>query len=143
MSVFYVLLIRSDLILSQGAQSNHFEYWRPQQNLFACVFELNWNLYVIAIAFAKLACTLPALGIHIFNFLTLSLACDCDPMGTVNNDVNNCSPADGQCKCKSEHMTSGRRCDTCAEKAYMNDEFGCSACDQCDSLGSLGTCRRG
>jgi Laminin EGF domain len=70
-------------------------------------------------------------------------ACNCDPKGTENNDVNNCDLYTGQCRCKSKQLTSGLHCDKCAEFAYMNDEFGCAACDQCSTVGSYGTCKPG
>ncbi|WAR30636.1 LAMC1-like protein [Mya arenaria] len=58
-------------------------------------------------------------------------ACDCDPIGSLNNT---CNLGTGQCKCKPG--VTGRKCDQCDRFYYGFSIIGCSACN-CDPEGSV------
>jgi len=60
-----------------------------------------------------------------------SLACDCNPIGTLSNTT--CDGSGGQCQCKPG--VGGRKCDQCIPGFYNFTSQGCSACN-CTTLGS-------
>ena len=62
-----------------------------------------------------------------FKFNSISIACSCDPVGSVESD-HRCD-ADGQCRCRP-HVT-GRSCDRCVERYY----------GLYDATGKGGTCQ--
>eukprot|EP00795_Rhopilema_esculentum_P010926 gene10926-19760_t len=60
-----------------------------------------------------------------------SLACDCNPIGSLNSTF--CAKNGGQCQCKPGVM--GRKCDQCQAGYFNFTNNGCSACN-CTELGS-------
>lgn len=78
-----------------------------------------------------------------FNQICLSVACDCEPAGALDEGI--CDSADdqknsivaGSCHCKDN--VKGRRCDTCKEGFWnlnKDSEEGCQACT-CNTLGTI------
>jgi len=43
-------------------------------------------------------------------------ACDCEPLGVVDNDTSTCNADSGQCRCRLN--ITGRRCDECTAGSY-------------------------
>lgn len=53
--------------------------------------------------------------------------CQCDEVGTVTGQINNCNTTTGQCQCKNNVI--GRDCDSCAGNYTNLQDSGCVACD--------------
>ena len=69
-------------------------------------------------------------SIGYYNSSGTCLPCDCNPAGTVSEELNQCNGTNGQCSCKEN--VQGRVCDTCISgftNLQGSNSVGCSPCN--------------